>query len=350
MGFKLSALKRLVQVKQRRTELEEDLELLQPKVEEEALIVFLDDLHHDATQRQATITELASPSGRVYSTMESGAIETFLRMLPPFEGSSVSANRSETKHDAATGRLHGHAHVEIRADPLDIVAFVLSPDGRYSQSLNAADPRMVRYDTLEHVNAHHTIAFLRYQLPGTDRDRTFLFSTIAKQLADDPPTYAVVSIPIRSHDKIGPKDEAGAVRAENFRGFRLTAAAPGVSRLEYCWTLDLRGRVPHLVADNVASPAQMKVTAPLRGRCLPGRRHAVPRTACHAGRPPSRAMARTPLRDAGSAIGAAVLPAGPTAQRVRCRGRTRRWTHAGGLDRQETQTEGSGARHPDICK
>jgi hypothetical protein len=118
---------------------------------------------------------------------------------------------------------------------------------------------------LEHINAHHTIVFHRYKLPGI-HDRTFLNSVIAKQLADDPPTYAVVMAPIPSHDKIGPKDEAGAIRAENFRGFRLTAAAPGVSRLEYCCSLDLRGRVPQWVTDSVATPAQMKVTAPLRGR------------------------------------------------------------------------------------
>jgi hypothetical protein len=274
MGFKLSAVEGLVQVNQRRKELIAALELLQPKVEEEALVVFLDDLHHDATQRQARIADLASPSGRVYSTMENGAVETLFRMLRPFEGSSASANRSETKHDAATGRLYGYAEVQIRADPLDIVAFMLCADSRYSQSSNAANPRMVRVDTLEHVNAHHTIVFLRHKLPGM-RDRTFLFSFVAKQLADDPPTYAVVMVPIPSHDKIGPKDEAGAVRAENFRGFKLTAAAPGVSRLEYCFSLDLGGRVPQWVADKVATPAQMKVTAPLRGRCLPGRRYAV---------------------------------------------------------------------------
>jgi hypothetical protein len=273
MGFKLSAVEGLVQVNQRRKELIAALELLQPKVEEEALVVFLDDLHHDATQRQARIGELASPSGRVYSTMENGAIETLFRMLRPFEGSSESTNRSETKHDAATGRLYGYAEVEIRADPLDIVAFMLSADSRYSQSSNAANPRMVRFDTLEHINAHHTIVFLRHKLPGI-RDRTFLFSFVAKQLADDPLMYAVVMVPIPSHDKIGPKDEAGAIRAENFRGYRFTATAPGVSRLEYCCSLDLRGRVPQWVTDKVATPAQMKVTAPLRGRGLPGRCYA----------------------------------------------------------------------------
>ena len=274
VGMKLTAANEIVQIIERRKELKTNLSLLQPKVEKEALVVFLDDIHHDATQRQAKVGELASPSGRVYSTMEDGAIETLLRMLRPFEGGSASVNRSETKHDAATGRLYGHAVLEVRADPLDIVAFMLSTDSRYLQSSNAANPRMVRYDTLEHVNAHHTICFVRYNAPGV-KDRTFINAFIAKQLADNPPTYAVVVVPIPSHDKIGPEDEAGAVRAENFRGFRFTAAAPGVSRLEYCCSLDLRGRIPQFVTDKVATPAQMKVTAPLRGRCLPGGRHAV---------------------------------------------------------------------------
>ena len=268
MGFKISAVEGLVQANQRRTELETALELLQPRLEEEDLAVFLDDLHQDATQRQARIGELASPSSRVYSTMENEAIDTFLDMLRPFDGSSASTNRPETKQDAATGRLYGHSVAEVRADPQDIVAGMLNLDSRYLQSSNTANPRMVRNDMLGHVNAHHTIAFSRYKLPGI-RDRTFMNSFIAKQLADDPRTYAVVVVPIPSHDKIGPKDEAGAVRAEIFRGFRLTAAAPGICRLEYCCSLDLRGRVPQWVTDKVATPAQMKVTAPCEAGACP---------------------------------------------------------------------------------
>ena len=172
VGMKLTAANEIMQSIARRKELKTNLSLLQPKVENEALVVFLDDIHHDATQRQAKVGELASPSGRVYSTMEDGAIETLLRMLRPFEGGSASMNRSETKHDAVTGRLYGHAVLEVRADPLDIVAFMLSTDSRYLQSSNAANPRMVRYDTLEHVNAHHTICFVRYKAPGVRVSRS----------------------------------------------------------------------------------------------------------------------------------------------------------------------------------
>ena len=69
LGFKLSALKRLVQVNQRRTELLEDLALLQPKLDDENLAMFLEDVDHDTEQRQARIAEMALPTGRLYSRM-----------------------------------------------------------------------------------------------------------------------------------------------------------------------------------------------------------------------------------------------------------------------------------------
>jgi hypothetical protein len=260
MGFKLSALKRLVQLSQRRTELKADLQLLQPKVEEEALVVFLDDLHHDATQRQARIAEMALPSGLVYSTMENHAVARCLGMFEMFDSNLVGAtplNRSasmvrlETKFDEATRLLLGFADAEIRADPLLIVAYCLNADGR---CVSTPHRNRIRYEVF-HINAHHTVTFVRYKAPGI-RDRTFLVSAIAKQVADDPPTFVVAVVPIPSHDKIGPKDEAGAVRAENCRIFRITAVAPGVSNVEYACTLDLRGRVPRFVTNMIAVPAQ----------------------------------------------------------------------------------------------
>jgi hypothetical protein len=75
-------------------------------------------------------------------------------------------------------------------------------------------------------------------------------------VADDPPTFVVAVVPIPSHDKIRPKDEAGAVRAENCRSLRITAVAPGVSNLEYACTLDLKGNVPRFVTNMIAVPAQ----------------------------------------------------------------------------------------------
>jgi hypothetical protein len=275
LGYKFNGVRRLVQVNQRRTELKAALALLHPKMEEERLVAFLDDVHHDTMQRRAKINELAAPSGLAYSTMENGAIETCLGMFRLFEGSSLRLTRSQTKYDAASRRLYGHAVVEVRADPLAIVAYMLCYDSRTMQSANAANPRMVRFEVVATVNAKHTIVFTRYTAPGM-KDRTFLNAFVAKQVAEHPPTFAVAIVPIPRHDKIGQEDEAGAVRAENYRSFRLTAVAPGVSRLEYCCSLDLRGRVPQWVTDKVATPAQMKVTAPLWRRCLLAQRPRIP--------------------------------------------------------------------------
>jgi hypothetical protein len=260
MGFKLSALKRLVQVNQRRTELKAALELLQPKVEEEALAMFLEDVAHDAEQRQARIAEMALPSGLVYSTMENHAVARCLGMFDMFGSNSPGAtqpNRSatmkrlETKFDEATRLLLGFADAEIRADPLLVVAYCLNADGRH---VSMPHPNRVRYEVF-HINAHHIVTFIRFKATGV-RCRTFLNSAIAKQVADDPPTFVVAVVPIPSHDKIRPKDEAGAVRAEFCRSFRITAVAPGVSNLEYACTLDLKGSVPRFVTNMLAVPAQ----------------------------------------------------------------------------------------------
>ena len=265
LGFKLSAVKRLVQLNQRRIELQEALSLLQPKVEEEELAVFLDDVQHDTSQRQARIAEMASPSGRTYSTTEIEALGTCAGMLELFDSSSdgvtqlarpVSIIRLETKQDPATRRLIDRVEANIRADPRDVVAYILNLDSRIIQSLNSADVNLVRFECLAAVNAHHTVGFGRFKATGVS-DRTFLNSTLAKQVAEDPPTFEVAVVPIPRHEKIVSKDEVGAYRAEVYRSFRITEVAPGTSKLETSGTVDLHGWVPQIVADTIVVRTQL---------------------------------------------------------------------------------------------
>ena len=72
---------------------------------------------------------------------------------------------------------------------------------------------------------------------------------VAKRVADDPPTYVLVGAPIVHHDKITPKDEKGAVRAENCRAFRLTEVAAGITKLEYTCSLNLGGSIPQAITN-----------------------------------------------------------------------------------------------------
>ena len=66
----------------------------------------------------------------------------------------------------------------------------------------------------------------------------------------------VVGLPIAHHDKITPKDEKGAVRAENCRAFKLTEVAAGITKLEYTCSLNLRGSIPQAITNKLAVPAQ----------------------------------------------------------------------------------------------
>jgi hypothetical protein len=266
LGFKVSALKRLIQVVQRRTELKAALALLQSNFENEALAAFLDCVKHDKAQRECRARELALPSERVHTQMEKTALEKGAGLYSAFESNSEQATqlahslstRSELKYEAATRRMLGHVEAVIQADPQDVVAYILNyDDSRFAKSEEAANPNVVRFECVAHMNARHSIGFARHKVRGLNRDRTFLYSLVASQVAAQPSTYVVVLVPIPSHAKIGEKDEAGAVRGETCKSFRLTKLAEGVTKLECSWAVDLKGLVPHTVANTIEAPTHM---------------------------------------------------------------------------------------------
>ena len=272
LGFKLSALKRLVQVNQRRTELQAALVSLQPKVEAEKLAVWLADVKHDAKQRQDRIAAMDSANGRVYNAHEAELLKKGADLFAVFEASSAGAKQlkhsasilySETKLDAATDLLLGRAAAMVRATPQEIAAYYHNFDSRHIQS-NSNPTVWVRAEVVEHVNAHQTIIFNRAKLGAGHRQRTFLNSTVAKKVEDDPPTYLFVTPPIAQHDKITAKDERGAVRAENCRAFKLTEVAAGITKLEYTCSLNLRGSIPQAITNKVSVPEQLNGAFPER--------------------------------------------------------------------------------------
>jgi hypothetical protein len=269
LGFKLSALKRLVQVNQRRTELQATLESLQPKVEAEKLAVWLGDVKRDAKQREDRIAAMDSANGRVYNALEAELLKKGADMFAVFEASSAGVKQlkhsatvlySETKLDAATGLLFGRAAAMVRATPQEIVAYCLNYDSRHIKSIT--DPTVfIRLEVLQDVDAHHTIVFNRCKATGIS-DRTFLNSVVAKKVQDDPPIYVVVVLPIAQHDKITAKDEKRAVRAEQSRAFKLTEVAAGITKMEYACSLNLKGSIPQALTNNVAVPEQLNGAPP----------------------------------------------------------------------------------------
>ena len=263
VGIRLNAAKEIVQIIERRKELRTNLSLLKKSLEGEETVAWINDVKHDAKQREDTIAAIESASGRSCSPFENSLIEEGLGMFDRFDQSSgafaklkhsVTVERSETTLDEATGLVLERETAEIRATPQEILAYSLNFDGRHIQSdWNPATS--VRSDLLERVNSHHSIIFTRRKAWPL-RPRTFLNSLVAKRLAEEPPTYALVAMPIAGHAKIGRKDEMGAIRSENRRCFKLTEVAPGITKMEYVNSLNLKGSVSQRFTNAIAIPGQ----------------------------------------------------------------------------------------------
>jgi hypothetical protein len=263
VGIKVTGAKEIVQLIERRKELKANLATLQIVLEDENKKAWIGDVAHDSKQRVDMIAVMESASGLSYSVIENGLLDKGAAMFAAFDSSparvmelehSATSMRSETKLDVATGLLLGRAAVTIRASALEIATYMLDCDSRHIK-LTTDRAVFVRSETLERVNAHHTIIFHRAKVTGIS-DRTFLTSVVAKKVGDEPPTYMVVALPIAQHDKISRNDENRAVRAENCRAFKLTEVAAGITKVEYTCSLNLRGSIPQAITNKYV-PAQM---------------------------------------------------------------------------------------------
>jgi hypothetical protein len=270
VGFKLNSAKEIVQTIERRQELKVNLSMVRRLLEIEDTKAWIEDVEFDKKQREDRIALLESASGHVYDLLEDALIAKGPSMFAVFEASSAAATKlkhsalimySETKLDAATGLLFGRAAAMVRATPLQIATYVINYDSRHIQSNCPAV--FSRDEAVEHVNAHQTIIFNRCKATGVS-DRTFLNSILVRKVQADPPTYMVVVLPIAQHDKITPKDEKGAVRAEACRAFKLTEVAAGITKLEYTCSLNLRGSIPQAITNKVSVPGQMNGAPPER--------------------------------------------------------------------------------------
>ncbi len=268
VGFKLSSAHEIVQLIKRRQELKVNLSMVRRLLEIEDTKAWIEDVEFDKKQREERIAELESASGQAHDLLEDALIAKGDAMFAVFEASSAGATKlkhsalilySETKLDA-TDLLFGRAAAMVRATPQEIIAYCLNCDSRYMKSTTDATV-VFRSEVVEHANAHHTIIYTRCRATGIS-DRTFLNSIVAKRVADDPPTYVVVGLPIAQHDKITAKDEKGAVRAENCRAYKLTEVAAGITKLEYVCSLNLRGSIPQAITNKVSVPGQMNGTPP----------------------------------------------------------------------------------------
>jgi hypothetical protein len=236
-----------------------------PAARDETLEVWLNDAQDDGAWRDATVQEMRK-GGHPYSPEEAVLIARGMALLGTFragKGKARSMRRSktvehaETKHDEKSGLLIGHVEADVRASPEQVVAYLMHFDSKFFRStLNPAVD--VRREVLEVQSPHHTVVFLEKKT-APFHNRTWLISLLWHKVSDSPLTYVWVGVPSEHHAKISRKDEVHSIRAEGMRCVRATQTAPGVTRIEYACSLDMKGRVPSWLTDRLIIPTLMEI-------------------------------------------------------------------------------------------
>jgi hypothetical protein len=242
---------------------------LQRQLEDESLATWLGNVTSDNHERHTRIVAIESAT-QVYSADELSMFQVGMDMFERFEESQAKSKELRlvstvdelvAKLDEHSSILLGRVRALIGTTPLHIVAYMLSYDSRHinSQMDSGVSARVVQM-----VNDHHTVTFNRVIFGFGWTPRTFLNSVVAKKLANEPPTYGLVVVPILNHDQITNEDDAGAIRAENFRSFKLTEIETGVTELEYVCSLDLKCEVSEWASNPTALPQQLLVASSIQ--------------------------------------------------------------------------------------
>jgi hypothetical protein len=227
---------------------------------DENLQVWLDDAQDDGAWRNATVQEMREGE-HSYSPEETALIARGMALVGTFATGkgkarpmrrSKTAELAETKHDEKSGLLIGHVQAEVRASPEQVVAFLMHFGSKFFRSTSNPEVN-VRQEVLEVKSPHHTVVFLEKRT-APFQNRTFLNALLWQKVSDTPLTYAWVTVPIEHHGKVSMEDEAHAIRAEAVRCVRATQTAPGVTRIEFACSLDLKGHVPSWLTDQLVIP------------------------------------------------------------------------------------------------
>jgi hypothetical protein len=260
----LSTIKEVVVTLKRRRELVDFVELWQRHLAEEHIKIWRSDVEADRADRAAWIQTFAS-TDLVYSPEQESALQRCMEMLAVFGpgkslGNPISHNRTvdraETKSNEETGEVYGVMDGIIHgATPLDIIAYAMCFNGRHIQS--DWDIHIDVISELIDAGPHHAVCYVEKRSPPL-QNRTFLNQLVCKKLSDDPSTYILAAAPLATHEYVDASVEKWwrKVRAEAFRGFRLTQTETGKTRMEYVCFVDLKGRVPSYFTAKVVVPQQ----------------------------------------------------------------------------------------------
>ncbi len=236
---------------------------------------WVNDTEDDSVWRHSLVAKMRQ-DGHVYSDDELALIAQGTAELDAFaDGTgrvrsfrrSNTATVAQTKFDKASGRLMGRVELVVGASPEHIIASLMHFDSKLNESLRTPELD-VHDEVLEVKSPHHTVVFLEKRIAPSFHNRTWLSALLWRKVADAPLTYVWVGVPIKHHAKLPPKREAGSVRADGTRAFRVTHVADGKTKLEYACSLDLRGHFPQWATNSLVIPVLLTLPYQLQAYFL----------------------------------------------------------------------------------
>ena len=229
-----------------------------PSHDEVQPLSWMDSFDVDRASREVIKESLKLPC--IYSEVENKYLEAVTHMMSLYDDNSLPTTKFEMSSSLLSASTSTHVKdghtitlglstCTIRTSIENIVAFDLDNMSKF-KTLFAKGASSLVESTLEVVNPHHSVFYLLTKVPPPFHSREFVGSYISKRLS--PNQYICVNHST-THEKA--PFSHNSVRAEMVTALRLTEKAPGVTKVESIFRLDLK-RVTSLKSSRTLLPYQ----------------------------------------------------------------------------------------------
>jgi hypothetical protein len=162
---------------------------------------------------------------------------------------SKSIEFAGAKYNKKTGLMISQVEALIGgASVEELVAYMMHFGSKHNLSKRSLEGYR-RWEILEVVNTHCTVALFEMTVAPGFRNRTFLCALLWQKVSDEPLTYIWVQVPIERHDKVTPVDEAHTLRGRRTSCLRVTRVSHDVSKVEYTCSIHEEERLPTRLED-----------------------------------------------------------------------------------------------------
>ena len=146
-------------------------------------------------------------------------------------------------------KLYGRVNCVVHASLIDVLACFIDNDSRLQSKYERGRATLER-KTLEVVNYHRSVFYLRVKVPPPFQPREFIGNNLWRKESEK--EYFIVNLP-GDHESAPPSPNI--VRAESVRAIRLTEVSPGRTQYMLTFTMDMKGFFPTIFTNSVVIPA-----------------------------------------------------------------------------------------------